>query len=118
MPRNPVTHSILVLLFSLPLLSCGASVCFTETSPQITSITPGIVASGSSSVQVIVVGSNFSDGTVLVFNDGTQLAPVTITPTRMTFNFSAVFFNGVGVIQFHLSDGCRGTSNTVGIRIV
>jgi hypothetical protein len=110
--------TVAVFLSLLPLLSCGANVCFAGSAPQITSVTPGTVPSGSSSVQVTVFGSNFSDGTALVFNDGTQLSPVTVTSSRMTFSFAATFFNGVGTIQFHLQDGCRGASNTVLINVV
>ena len=118
MLRTRIIYSSLAILLLLPLLSCGANVCFTGSSPQITSVTPGSVVAGSSSVQVTIVGSNFSDGTVIIFNDGTQLAPATITSSRMTAFFSATFFNGVGIIHFHLSDGCRGSSNTVAISVV
>lgn len=113
-----ISSSFLTVLALLPLLSCGANVCFTGSSPQITNVTPGTVVTGSSSVEVTIVGSNFSDGTVIIFNDGTQIAPATITASRMTAFFSATFFNGVGIIQFHLSDGCRGSSNTVAISVV
>src|SRR5438067_1705574 len=115
---RPALALLLVLPIAPLMLSCGANVCFTGSTPQIVSVTPGSVVSGSSIVQVIIVGNNFSDGTVLIFNDGTQVIPTFITPTRMTVFFGAGFFNGVGVIQFHLSDGCRGSSNTVGINIV
>jgi len=109
--------SACAVLAALPLLSCGANVCFTGSSPQITSVTPSTVPTGSSGVQVTVFGSNFSDGTVLIFNNGAQLSPVTVTSSRMTFSFAATFFNGVGTIQFHLQDSCRGRSNTVGINV-
>ena len=115
LPRS--ISSALAILLVLPLLSCGANVCFTGNSPQVTDVTPGTVVAGSSSVEVTIVGTNFSDGTVIIFNDGTRITPATITSSRMTAFFSATFFNGVGVIQFHLSDGCRGSSNTVAISV-
>ena|SRR2546430_2526402 len=118
MLRNRFITSALSITALLPLLSCGANVCFTGSSPQIISVTPGTVITGSSPVQVTIVGSNFSDGTVIIFNDGTQIVPATVTPSRMTVFFAASFFNGVGVIHFHLSDGCRGSSNTVLISVV
>ena len=118
MLRTRIISSVLAAVSLLPLLSCGATVCFTGTSPQISSVTPGTVVAGSSSVEVTILGSNFSDGTVIIFNNGTQIAPATITSSRMTAFFSATFFNGVGIIQFHLSDGCRGSSNTVAISVV
>lgn len=118
MLRTRIVFLSLAVLTLLPLLSCGANVCFTGSSPQITSVTPGSVVAGSSSVQVTIVGSNFSDGTVIIFNDGTQVTPTSITASRMTVFFAAAFFNGVGTIQFHLSDGCRGASNTVAISVV
>ena len=118
MLRTRIISSSLVALTLLPLLSCGANVCFTGSSPQVTSVTPGTVVAGSSSVQVIIVGTNFSDGTVIIFNDGSQITPTSITASRMTAFFSATFFNGVGIIHFHLSDGCHGASNTVAISVV
>jgi hypothetical protein len=111
--------ALLLILLTVPIMSsCGANVCFTSNSPRIVSVTPGSVVSGSSSVQVIIVGNDFSDGTVLIFSDGTQLVPASITPTRMTVFFGAGFFNGVGIIQFHVVDGCRGASNTVAISVL
>ena len=118
MLRNRFITSALSVTVLLPLLSCGANICFTGSSPQITNVAPASVVAGSSSVQVIIVGSNFSEGTVLILNDGSQITPATITPSRMTVFFAATFFNGVGVIHFHLSDGCRGASNTVVINVV
>ena len=118
MLRTRIISSLLACLLVFPLLSCGANVCFTGSSPQITSVTPGTVATGSSSVQVVIFGTNFSDGTVIIFNDGSQLTPTSITASRMTAFFSATFFNGVGIIHFHLSDGCHGASNTVAISVV
>ena len=95
MLRNRFITSALSITALLPLLSCGANVCFTGSSPQIISVTPGTVITGSSPVQVTIVGSNFSDGTVITFNDGTQIVPATVTPSRMTVFFAASFFNGV-----------------------
>jgi hypothetical protein len=118
MLRNRFITSALSVTVLLPLFSCGATVCFTGSSPQITSVTPASVVAGSSSVQVTIVGSHFSDGTVLILNDGTQIAPVTVTASRMTVFFAASFFNGVGTIQFHLSDSCGGSSSTVAISVV
>jgi hypothetical protein len=118
MLRTRAILSFLLAVSLIPLLSCGANVCFTGSSPQIVSVTPGTVLNGSSAVQVTIIGSNFSDGTVVIFDNGTQLAPATITPSRMTVFFGATFFNGAGNIRFHLSDGCRGASNTVFISVV
>src|SRR3954470_19389517 len=118
MPRKRVITSALSVLALLPLFSCGANVCFTGNAPHIVSVTPGSVASGSSQVQVTIVGNNFSQGTVLILSDGTQLVPGSITSTRITVFFSATFFNGVGTIHFHLSDGCRGSSNLAFISVV
>jgi len=118
MPRKRLITSALSVLALLPLFSCGANVCFTGNAPQIVSVTPGSVVSGSSSVQVTIMGNNFSQGTVLILSDGTQLVPGLITSTRMTVFFGATFFNGTGVIQFHLSDGCHSSSNTVAISVV
>src|SRR5690242_19264027 len=108
MLRTRVFSSLLAAVSILPLLSCGANVCFQGSSPQIRSVTPSTVPAGSSSVQVTVLGSNFSDGTMLVFDDGTQLSPTSTSSTQINFSFSATFFNGVGTIRFHLQDGCRG----------
>jgi hypothetical protein len=118
MLRTRAILSFFVAVSLIPLLSCGTNMCFTGSSPQIVSVTPGTVVNGSSALQVTIIGSNFTDGTVVIFDDGTQLAPATITPSRMTVFFAATFFNGVSTIRFHLSDGCRGASNTVAINIV
>jgi hypothetical protein len=116
--RFRLLSSAFAVLVTLPLFSCGAAVCFNGDAPQMSSVSPNTIAAGSPATEVAVTGKNFSNGTVLVLSDGTQLSPVSVTSSRMTFSFSALFFNGVGVIQFHLSDGCRGVSNSTSIAVI
>jgi hypothetical protein len=116
--RNRFLSSALTVVSLLPLVSCAGFICFSSGSPQIVRITPVTVVSGSSSVQVTIVGNNFSNGTLLILNDGTQLVPASIGPTSMTVVFGAGFFSGTGTINFHLSNPCGGFSNTVFITVV
>ena len=118
MLHNHLIASALIGAALLPLLSCAGFVCFGTGSPQIVRVTPGIVATGSSPVQVTIVGNNFSNGTVIILNDGTQLVPASITPTSITVFFGTGFFTSAGTIHFHLSSGCGGFSDTVFITVV
>jgi len=101
------------------MISCGANLCFVGSAqPQIVSITPDVIVTGGSAVQITIFGSNFGNNTVIVLSDGTQIVPATIGPTRMTILLGSSFFSSTGALNFRVSDPCRGFSNTVVINVV
>jgi len=118
--RRPALACLSLLLLLVPVMvSCGATVCFSfNTTPQIVSITPGVIVTGGSNVQITIVGNNFGNNTIVVLSDGSQIVPATIGPTSMTIFLGSSFVSSAGTIAFRVSNPCGGFSNTVVVTVV
>ena len=117
--RRPALALLLVMVLVPIMVSCGAQLCFVGSAqPQIVSITPNVIVTGGSAVQITIFGNNFGNDTVIILSDGTQIVPATIGPTRMTILLGSNFFISSGTLNFRVSDPCRGFSNTVVINVV
>src|ERR1035437_9643941 len=99
-------------------LGCG-SVEMAETGiPSISQVVPLMVSAGSNGVTVKVVGTNFSDQTVVLWN-GNQLSTTVIDATTLASPVESASLSIPGTAQLQVQNSVTGQkSKTVNVTIV
>jgi hypothetical protein len=110
-----VTLGTTVCLFAL---GCGTAVVEPLGAPSISTVLPQTIAAGSSSVTMKVVGTNFTDNAVILWN-GSKLATSMVDPTTLSGSIQGGSLAVPGTAQVQVQNSQTGqASQAVPISII
>ena len=110
--RNPV----FLLLTVLSIFWCGCGGFHGVLAPTLSSITPATVAAGSAGFTLTASGTNFAQGTTILW-DGASLPTTVSSSTQLTANVTAAQIATAGAVSIRVMKADSTTSEAITLTI-